>query len=90
MANHYRKHSPLLRLILQALLRSSIDPRMKTLQMQTTIHDLSRVPCGALCVPVFVSSCSNTQDSLSLNALMLYDKMKQMAKLSVFTFALLT
>ena len=56
--------------------------------MQTSIHYLSPVPCGVLCIPVFVSSCSNTQGSLSLNALMLYDKMKQ--KLSIFIFALLT
>ena len=63
MANHCRKHSPLLRSILRALLRPSIDPRMKTLRMQTTIHDLSGVPCGALCIPVFVSSYGNTQSS---------------------------
>ena len=52
MTNHCQKHSPLLRSILRALLRPSIDPRMKTLQMQTNIHDLSGVPCGALCILV--------------------------------------
>ena len=31
--------------------------------MQTTIHDLADVPCGALCIPVFISSCGNTQGS---------------------------
>ena len=63
MANHYWKHPPLLRSVLRALLHPSIDPRMKTLQMQTIIHDLSGVPCGALCILVFVSSCGNTQGS---------------------------
>ena len=63
MANHYRKHSPLLKSILRALLRPSINPRMKTLRMQTTIHDLSSVPCGALCILVFVNLCGNTQGS---------------------------
>ena len=63
MANHYQKYSPLLRSVLRALLRPSIDPRMKTLRMQTTIHDLSGVPCGALCILVFVSLCGNTQGS---------------------------
>ena len=29
--------------------------------MQTIIHDLSGVPCGALCIPVFANSCGNTQ-----------------------------
>ena len=29
--------------------------------MQTIIYDLSGVPCGELCIPVFVSSCGNTQ-----------------------------
>ena len=29
--------------------------------MQTTIHDLSGVPCGALCILVFLSSRGNTQ-----------------------------
>ena len=60
MANHCRRHSPFLRTVFQALLRPSIDPRMKTLRMQTTSHDLSGVPCGALCISVFVSSCGNT------------------------------
>ena len=63
MANHCRKISPLLRLVLRALLHLTIDPRMKTLRMQTTIHDLSSVPCGALCIPIFVNSCANTQGS---------------------------
>ena len=31
--------------------------------MQTTIHDLSGVPCDALCIPIFDSSCGNTQGS---------------------------
>ena len=61
--------------------------------MQTIIHDLFGVPCDALCVPVFVSSCGNTQGSetlpFSLNALMLYGNVEQMAKLSVFIFSLL-
>ena len=63
LANNCRKHSSPLRLVPRALLRPSIDPRMKTLRMQTTIHDLSGVPCGALCVRVCVSSCGNTQGS---------------------------
>ena len=63
MANQYRKHSPLLRLVLRALFHPSIDLGMKTLRMQTTIHDLSGVPCDVLCIPVFVSSCGNTQGS---------------------------
>ena len=63
MANHCRKNSPLLRSILRALLRPSMDPRMKALQTQTAIHDLSNVPCGALCIPIFVSLCGNTQGS---------------------------
>ena len=29
--------------------------------MQTIIYDLSGVPCGALCIPVFISSCGNIQ-----------------------------
>ena len=61
MANYCQKHSPLLRSVFRALLRPSIDPKMKTLRMQTTIHDLSGVPCDALCISVFVSSCGNTQ-----------------------------
>ena len=61
MANHCQKHSPLLRSVLRALLRPNIDPRMKTLRLQTIIHDLSGVPCDALCIPVFVSLCGNTQ-----------------------------
>ena len=61
IANHCQKHSPLLRSVLQALLCPSIDPIMKTLRMQTTIHDLSSVPCGALCILVLVSSCDDTQ-----------------------------
>ena len=61
MANHCGKHSPLLTSILRALLRPSIDPRMKTLRMQTIIHDLFGVPCAALCIPIFASSCGNTQ-----------------------------
>ena len=51
--------------------------------MQTTIHNLSSVPCGALCIPIFVSSCDNTQGSDTAIEL------EQMAKLSVFIFALL-
>ena len=64
MTKHCQKHSPFLRsVVLRVLLRPSIDPRMKTLRMQTIIHDLSSVPCGVLCIPVFVSSCGNTQGS---------------------------
>ena len=31
--------------------------------MQTIIHDLSSVPCGVLCILVFVSLCGNIQAS---------------------------
>ena len=115
MANHCRKHSHLLRSVLWALLRPSIDTRMKTLRMQTIIHDLSGVPYGVLCIPIFVSSCGNTHSAmlrrhgrkssrecvnsvlsfwtlkaqtlpLSLNVLMLYGNMEQLAKLSVSIF----
>ena len=92
MANHCQKHSPLLRLVLQALLHPSIDPRMKTLRMQTTIHNLSGVPCGAFCIPIFsvcVATLKAQTLTLSLNVLMLYGNMEQLAKLSMSVFALL-
>ena len=63
MTNHCQKYSPLLGLVLQVLLCSSIDPRMKILWMQIIIHDFSGVPCGVLCILVFVSLCGNTQAS---------------------------
>ena len=63
MANHCWKHFSLLRPVLRALLSPSMNPRMKTLQMQTIIHDLSSVPCSALCIPVFINSCGNTPSS---------------------------
>ena len=74
MANHCQKYSPLLRLVLQALLHPSIDPRMKTLRMQTTIHNLSGVPCGAFCIPTFlvcVATLKAQTLTFSLNVLML-------------------
>ena len=36
---------------------------MKTLRMQIFLHDLSGVPCGALCIRVIVNLCGNTQGS---------------------------
>ena len=60
--------------------------------MQTTIHNLSSVPCGALCILVFVSLCGNTQSldtAIELECTNANGNMKQMTKLSMFIFTLL-